>query len=80
MLTSLFLSRNRISSAGLPALADVVGGLTSLNLSCNALGDGLWQLGRAAALARERILTALLMRCLSRVGTQRAAASIFFVI
>ena len=53
MLTSLFLSRNRISSAGLPALADVVGGLTSLNLSCNALGDGLWQLGRAAALARE---------------------------
>ena len=50
-LESLFLTRNNITSAGLPALSQVLerGRLTSLNLSANPLGSELAPLGRAIA-------------------------------
>lgn len=50
-LTSLYLNRNKITSAGLPALSQVLvrGRLTSLNLSNNQLGSQLGPFGRAVS-------------------------------
>eukprot|EP00854_Cymbomonas_tetramitiformis_P028862 gene28862-35848_t len=50
-LTSLYLNRNRITSAGLPALSQMLlrGRLTSLNLSSNQLGSNLGPFGRAVS-------------------------------
>ena len=50
-LTSLFLTRNCITSAGLRALSEVLlrGRLTSLNLGNNPLGNDLASFGRAVA-------------------------------
>ena len=51
-LRALYLSRNRITAAGLPPLIASTlerGRLTTLNLSCNPLGDQIAALGRAVA-------------------------------
>lgn len=57
-LKSLHLTRNQITSAGLPALSEILtrSQLTHLNLSCNPLGGDLAPLGCAVPRSRLQVL------------------------
>ena len=81
-LTTLKLSRNRISAAGIPAIASAAllpttSALTSLDLSANPLGSDLAELGRAVARSRVRILNLSSTQCaegLTEMVTEMAKA------